>query len=105
LIRLCSRTGTSEASPKTFDARLLRDEFLCSMALCKIAQLKKWAAKIRSDQRPGRITIERSRALSRFDERSSGARQDNLEFGELARRGVDRDGAAVLFDNDVVTDG
>ena len=46
-----------------------------------------------------------ARAFSRLDEGRSGARQNNPEFGEVARLGVDLYGPAMLLDDDVVTDG
>ena len=44
-------------------------------------------------------------AFSRLDEGRSRARQNNPEFGEVARLGVDFYRPAMLLDDDVVTDG
>ena len=43
--------------------------------------------------------------FSRLDEGRSRARQNNPEFGEVARLGVDLYGPAMLLDDDVVTNG
>src|SRR5580692_11427466 len=40
--------------------------------------------------------------FSWLDKRCPGTRQDNPEFGECVRRGIDVDDAAMLFHDDVV---
>src|SRR5262249_47974936 len=47
------------------------------------------------------LTRIRSNLIASWSNRGD-ARQNNAEFGELARFGIDLDGAGMLFDNDIV---